>query len=64
MRVYEVAKEAGVTSQDVRDYLELIGMPVKTASASLKDEVMVSALIARLVATRDDFARPYLKAPF
>jgi hypothetical protein len=64
MRVYQIAKEAGVTSRDVRDYLEMIGMPVKTASANLKDEIMVSALITRLVATRDDFARAYVKPPF
>ena len=64
MRVYEIARIAGVSSQDVRDYLAFIGQPVTTASASVKDEVMVSALIARLEATKDDFAKVYAQPPF
>lgn len=64
MRVYQIAKMAGVTSRDVREYLDFLGMPVKTASAKITGEVFIETLVARLVATRDDFARPYLKAPF
>ena len=64
MRVYEIAKAAGVPSRDARDYLKFIGQPVKTVSASVKDEIMVQAIIARLIATRDDFAKVYFDTPF
>lgn len=64
MRVYEIARAAGVSSRDVKDYLSFIGQPVKTASAKLKDDVMVSAIIARLEATKNDFNRAYVKPPF
>lgn len=64
MRVYEIAKQVGVTSRDVRDYLEMLGQPVKTASANVKDDFFIATLISRLSETKDDFARPYLSPPF
>ena len=64
MRVHEIAKRVGVTSRDVRDYLEMLGQPVKTASANVKDDFFVATLISRLEATKDDFARVYVEPPF
>ena len=54
MRVYEIARTVGVPNSDVKNYLSFIGQPVKTSSTQIKDEVMVSAVIARLMATKND----------
>lgn len=64
MRVYEIAKLAGVSSRDVKDYLSFIGQPVRTASAKVNGEVFISTLVARLEATKDDFVKIYAKPPF
>lgn len=64
MRVYEIARIAGVSSRDVRDYLAFLGQPVKTASAKVKGEIFVSTLITRLQETKNDFAKVYLEPPF
>jgi hypothetical protein len=64
MRVYEIGIAADLPSRDVKDYLQMLGQPVKTVSANIKDPIFAQAIIARLIATRDDFARSYLQPPF
>lgn len=64
MRVYEIARIAGVQSADVRDYLSMLGQPVKTASANVKGDLFVATLINRLTETKDDFVKSYVEPPF
>lgn len=64
MRVYEIARIAGVQSADVRDYLAMLGQPVKTASANVKGDLFVATLINRLTETKDDFVKSYVEPPF
>lgn len=64
MRVYEIARIAGVQSADVRNYLSMLGQPVKSASSLVKGDAFVATLISRLQATKDDFARVYVEPPF
>ena len=64
MRVYEIAKRSGVESKVVREYLELIGQPVKTASANVTGDIFIATLINRLVANKDNFIPLNATPPF
>ena len=64
MRVYKIAKLAGVSSNDVLDYLDLIGIYAKHPATNVKGDILVETVISRLVATKNDFNKIYAKAPF
>lgn len=49
MRVYEIARVAGVESSTVRNYLEMLGQPAKSATSIVRGEHFIQTLISRLV---------------
>ena len=63
VRVYEVAKSLGMASKEVIEYLDFVGVPVKSASSRI-GFVEAEVVTARLNEIRNDFAPVYAKAPF
>lgn len=63
VRVYEVAKSLDLPSKEVLDYLDFVGVPVKSASSRI-GFVEAEVVTARLNEIKNDFAPIYAKAPF
>ena len=63
LRVYEVAKSLDMPSKQVLEYLDFVGVPVKSASSRI-GFVEAEVVTARLNEIRNDFAPVYAKAPF
>ena len=63
IRVYEVAKLISMPSKEVLEYLDFVGVPVKSASSRISF-IEAEVVSARLNALRNDFAPVYAKAPF
>ena len=63
IRVYEVAKSLGVPSKEVIEYLDFVGVPVKSASSRI-GKIEAEVVTARLSVLSNDFAPIYAKAPF
>ena len=64
MRVFQIAKLAGVSSRDVLDYLDFVGVYAKHPATKVTGDVFIETVISRLIATKDDFAKVYSQAPF
>lgn len=63
VRVYEVAKSIDLPSRDVLDYLDFVGVPVRSASSRI-GLIEADVVKARLNELKKDFAPIYVKAPF
>lgn len=63
VRVYEVAKSLGVPSKEVLDYLDFVGVTVRSASSRI-GKIEAEVVKARLSEIKNDFAPIYAKAPF
>lgn len=63
VRVYEVAKSLGIPSRDVMEYLDFVGVPVKSAASRI-NILEAEVVSARLSKIKNDFAPVYAKAPF
>ena len=63
IRVYEIAKSLGVPSRDVIDYLDFVGIPVRSASSRI-GKIEAEVVYTRLSDLSKEFAPFYAKAPF
>jgi predicted transcriptional regulator len=63
VRVYEIAKSLGIPSSDVIEYLDFIGVRVKSAS-SLIGFIEAEVVMSRLGELKDDFVPIYAKPVF
>lgn len=63
LRVYEVAKTIGIPSKEVIEYLDFVGVPVKSASSRI-GFIEAEVITARLNELKNDFVPVYAKAPF
>lgn len=63
VRVYDVAKSLGLPSRNVIEYLDFVGVPVKSASSRISF-IEAEVVSARLNDLKNDFAPVYAKAPF
>lgn len=63
VRIYEVAKQLNIPSKEVIEYLDFVGVPVKSASSRI-GFIEAEVVTARLNELKNDFAPIYAKAPF
>lgn len=63
VRVYEVAKSLGIPSKEVMEYLDFVGVPVKSAATRI-GTIEAEVVTARLSVLSKEFAPVYAKAPF
>ena len=63
VRVYEVAKSLGIPSKEVMEYLDFVGVPVKSAATRI-GTIEAEVVTARLTVLSKEFAPVYAKAPF
>jgi hypothetical protein len=63
IRVHEVAKIIGMPSKQVIEYLDFVGLPVKSASSRISF-IEAEVVTARLNELKNDFVPVYAKAPF
>lgn len=63
VRVYEVAKSLDLPSKEVIEYLDFVGVPVKSASSRISF-IEAEVITARLTELKNDFVPVYAKAPF
>lgn len=63
IRVYEVAKSLAMPSKEVIEYLDFVGVPVKSASSRISF-IEAEVVTARLNELKNDFVPVYAKAPF
>ena len=63
VRVYEVAKALNMPSKEVLEYLDFVGVPVKSAASRI-NILEAEVVSARLSKIKNDFAPVYAKAPF
>lgn len=63
IRVYEVAKKLNMPSKEVIEYLDFVGVPVKSASSRI-GFIEAEVVTARLNELKNDFVPVYAKAPF
>ena len=63
IRVYEVAKKLNMPSKEVIEYLDFVGVPVKSASSRI-GFIEAEVVTARLNELKNDFLPVYAKAPF
>jgi hypothetical protein len=63
IRIYEVAKMLEMPSKQVIEYLDFVGVPVKSASSRI-NFFEAEVVMARLNELKNDFAPIYAKAPF
>ena len=63
VRVYEVAKSLGIPSKEVMEYLDFVGVPVKSAATRI-GTIEAEVVTARLSVLSKEFAPVYAKEPF
>lgn len=61
--VYSIAKSIGINSKEVIEYLDFVGVPVKSASTKI-NFIEAEVVTARLNELKNDFTPIYAKAPF
>lgn len=52
MRVYEIAKAAGVPTKQARETMIALGLPVLSPSSSVREPVLAEALISHLTVVK------------